>query len=157
MYTNKIKKYFWVFLLPAIWAPVSFISYYHPGDEYALYAISNIIGLWFYLIIKNTSLMIPIQSILFPITLALAGGIIMALIGFGADKLQINRRLWLSLWLVLFILVFIFSVNSYPTLAKALSKNGSWTAYAASSLNIALYLSIIFAAVTRLIHLKIKK
>jgi hypothetical protein len=82
---------------------------------------------------------------------------LLALVGFGVDKLQINRWLWLILWILFSAVIFLFGINQYPTIEKALSKNGSWTAYIACSLNIALYSSTVFSVITHLVSLKIKK
>ncbi|OHB52848.1 MAG: hypothetical protein A2Y12_01480 [Planctomycetes bacterium GWF2_42_9] len=149
----NIKKYFFTFLLPVIWATVSFTSYHYPGDEYGLYCYSSILGIWPIYFIKG----IKIQSIFFPMIVALTGAIVMLLVGFSSDKLQINRRLWLILWLSFSILIFIAYMIQFTSIERALSKHGSWTAYIAFSLNIALYISIFFSAIIQLVSLKIKK
>ncbi|HAL44741.1 MAG TPA: hypothetical protein DCP47_02300, partial [Phycisphaerales bacterium] len=59
-------------------------------------------GIWPIYFIKG----IKIQSIFFPMIVALTGAIVMLLVGFSSDKLQINRRLWLILWLSFSILIF---------------------------------------------------
>jgi hypothetical protein len=145
-----MKKYFFTLLLPIIWATVSFVSYYHPGDEYGMYVYSSIIGTWLFFFVKN----IRIQSIFFPIAVALTGGIAVALIALCMDRLRVNRWLWLVCWIVFSVIIFIFSINQYPTIEKALYKHGSWMAYITFSLNVALYVSIFFSVIMHLIMKK---
>jgi hypothetical protein len=132
---------------------VSFVSYYHPGDEYGIYAYSNIIGVWPFFFLRH----IPIQNIFFPIIVATTGAAILILAGWGLDKLKTDRKIWFVLWMVFTAMIFVLSVMQYPTISKALSKNGSWTAYIAGSLNIALYVSVVLAAIAAFMVSIIKK
>lgn len=134
-----MKQYFFTIILPIMWATVSFVSYFHPGDEYGMYVYCNIIGVWPYFIFHGPA----IQSLLFPTMAAVTGGLIMAAVGFGLDKLRVNQWFWGISWLIISVLLFFLMINQYPTIQKALSKNGSWTAYIAGAINCAIYLSVL--------------
>jgi len=149
-----MKKHFFILILPVIWAVVSLVSYYHPGDEYGIYAYSNIIGIWPFFFLPQ---LVKIQSVFFALAVAAIGTITIALICWGLDKLQTNRWCFFVLWLIFSIIIFVLSVMPYPTIAKALAKNGSWMAYIAGSINIALYPTIIFTVIGAVIMLIIKK
>lgn len=148
-----MKTYFFVFVLPVVWIIVSFVSYYHPGDEYAMYAISNIIGVWPFFLFQPPD----VHGLLFPCLVAVIGGLTIALAGFGLDKLKSNRWVWGLCWIVFSALFFAFAILQYPTIKNALAKNGSWTAYIASALNLGLYGSIIVSAIVGTIVLVIKQ
>ncbi len=147
------KRYFFIMLLPIVWIIVSFVSYYHPGDEYAMYAISNIIGVWPFFLFEPPD----VHGLLFPSLVAVIGGLTLAGIGFGLDRLRGNRWVWAVSWVMLSMLLAAFQISQYPTVQKALSKNGSWTAYIAGAMNIGLYFSVLVSAVSRTIILLIKR
>jgi len=144
-----MKRYFFTIILPLIWTVISFISYFHPGDEYGMYARCNFIGVWPYFIFHGPA----IQSLLFPTMVAVTGGLIMAAVGFALDKLQVSRWFWGISWPVISILLFVLMINQYSTLQKAFSKNGSWTAYIAGAMNCAIYLSVLISIVFQMISL----
>ena len=147
-----MKQTFYIFVFPILWASVSFVSYFHPGDEYAMYAISNIIGIWPILIFQ-----LDIHSLLTPTIVALIGGSAMVIVGFGMDRLRVNRWVWCGAWLIITILLFILAITPYPSIEKALSKNGSLTAYIAGSMNIGLYFSIVVSVIFKVILILIKR
>jgi len=147
-----MKRFFYMAVLPILWASVSFVSYYHPGDEYAMYAVSSIIGIWpFYLIQPD------IHSLVTPIIVACVGGFIMMIVGFGMDRLRVNRWIWCGVWLFFSILLCFNAIHGYPTIKKALAKNGSWTAYIAGSMNMGLYLSVIVSVFITFLVLLIRR
>jgi hypothetical protein len=148
-----MKEKFFSVVLPLVWAIVSFISYFHPGDEYRIYAYSNIIGIWIFFFTNA----IDIYSLLFPALTASIGAVFMALVGLGLDRLHGSKKLWLLLWAAASIFLFVYAVAQYPTLQKALSKNGSWTAYIAGALNLGLYVSVFLTALIKVIQIIFKK
>lgn len=141
-----MKRAFYIFVLPIVWISVSFVSYFYPGDEYGIYVISNIIGVWPFFIFQP-----EIYSLLTPAIVACVGGFIMVIVGFGMDKLRVHRRFWCGAWGVFTILLFIFAISQYPSIQKALSKNGSWTAYIAGAMNMGLYLSVVISVLFKII------
>jgi hypothetical protein len=132
---------FFTLLLPLIWGVCSFISYYFPGDEYALYFFSSIVGTWIAFLIDIGDIHQP----LVPLSIAVTGATILSCVGFLMDRLRVERILWAS-WLVLFsVVIFFDSIHMYPDLNKALSKNGSVWAYILFSINMGLYISVVLS------------
>lgn len=152
-----MNTYFFVFILPILWGSVSVVSYFHPGDEYGLYAISNIIGVWPLMILQVFSLSFDIHNLWIPTIVAITGSLIMASIGFGLDKLNVNQWLWGILWIMFSTLLFIYVLNVHPTIQKTLAKYGSWTAIIAYALNVGLYVSVILSAIVGTIVLIVKQ
>jgi hypothetical protein len=148
-----MKKYLYIWILPLVWAIVSFISYKHPGDEYALYAISSLPGVWLAYFVKS----VPIQNLFFPVIIALIGGLVMALLGFSLHKLSVNSKHYYTAFAVCIGLIVLWFNRSFPSVEKLIAKNGSWTACIAFAVNTSLYLSAIFALVIALIYRSVKK
>ncbi len=137
------KKYFYLYALPLIWLLTSIVSYYHPGDEYALYVYSSYIGVWIYYIFQAPDT----NSFLFPALISLTGTIVMIIPALFLHKLKIRKSLWAVLFALCTISIFLFLITRYPSVAKALSKNGSLWAYIAASTNIGLYFSVILSII----------
>lgn len=136
-----MKKYFYLYVLPLIWLLTSIVSYYHHGNEYALYFFSCYAGFWIYYIFQAPDT----NSFLFPALVSLTGTIVMIIPALLLFKLKTRKLLWAALFALCAIGIFLFSITRYPSIEKALSKNGSWWAYIAASINIGLYLSIILS------------
>jgi len=139
------NKYIYVWLLPLVWAACSVLSFRFPGDEYALYAISSMIGTWVVMVIDMPG---DIHHPAFWISITVTGAIIMSLVGLGMSVLRTKIKLWLILYIVASVIFFIVTLSSYPSIEKALSKNGSWWAYIFSSLNMGMYVSVVLCATT---------
>jgi hypothetical protein len=121
--------------LPAIWVVTSAAGFRFPGDEYGLWAVGSLPGLWFPVLLGCGDLKVGLWLTL------LAGGAVTA--GFGAvtDRLRVRWLPWYALWVVAAGVICGLELSSYPSWAKAMSKNGSFQAYALSSLNVGLMLS----------------
>jgi len=135
------KRRFFVWLLPVLWGACSLIHYRFPGDEYGMYGISSIVGLWTIFIIKVGDSNNP----MFPISIALAGAIVMTGVGWFMDWMRIWKKLWVITFAICAIGVFAISILSFPSIERALQKNGSLWAYILFSINIGVYLSVIFS------------
>ena len=83
----------------------------------------------------------------------------MLIASFILAKLRVKIKLWLVLYITLAALILVMTINSYPSIEKALSKNGSWWAYIFGSLNLGLYASVILSVIITLIVklVKLKK
>lgn len=77
----------------------------------------------------------------------LTGAAILAVLGFVMDRLRVSKRVWGALFGLSFAFLLLYSLSQYPSLKRAISKNGSITAYAAAACNIGLYLSIILSLI----------
>ena len=69
----------------------------------------------------------------------------MAVIGFLMDRVRIRKTIWAILFVVAALVAFVMSIKSYPTIERALSKNGSWWAYIFFSVNVGLYFGILLS------------
>lgn len=148
------NKYIYVWLLPLVWATCSVLSFQFPGDEYALYAISSMIGTWVVMVIDMPG---DIHHPAFWVSITVTGAIIMSLVGLGMSVLRTKIKLWVILYIVSTIIFFIVTLSSYPSMEKALSKNGSWWAYIFSSLNMGMYASVVLCGIINGITRIIKK
>ncbi len=131
-----MKQLYYTWLLPLCWTPVSVLGYLYPGDEYGLYAMGSLPGVWAYFLFRLGD----VNSVLFPLHIALGGALVMALGGLALDKLHANRR---TFWLaapVLAVVLFVYALASYGSLKEALARNGSYQAYAFVSINMAVYI-----------------
>ena len=83
--------------------------------------------------------------------IAVAGAIVMLPIGIAMDFLRVHKLLWAILFLICALTLFIAAIMSYPSIERAISKNGSWWAYILFSINIGIYISIILSVIITLI------
>jgi len=134
------KRRFFVWLLPVLWAACSLIHHHFPGDEYWMYCISSTVGLWALFIKVGDS-----NNPMFPISIAIAGAIVMTGVGWFMDWMRIWKKLWVIIFAICVIGIFAISILSFPTIKRALQKNGSIWAYILFSINIGMYLSVIMA------------
>lgn len=137
--------------IPALWLANSYISSNHPGDEYGLFFIGAFAGTWWLIVFGDDgsmgSIMIRVQVI---------GTVVMALLAILLVLLRASRRLWGVLLLMVATAVCATSLLSYPSLQRAVSKNGSITAYVCFSINFGMYIAtivtLIIAGILRLIE-----
>lgn len=151
-----MKKYVYVWLLPLLWSICSLLSFQFPGDEYAIYAVSSMAGTWAVFLLNIQG---DIHDFAFRGTITTTGIIVMLIASFILAKLRVKIKLWLVLYITLAALILVMTINSYPSIEKALSKNGSWWAYIFGSLNLGLYASVILSVIITLIVklVKLKK
>jgi hypothetical protein len=143
-----MKKYVYVWLLPLLWSICSLLSFEFPGDEYGIYAVSSMAGTWAVFLFNIQG---DIHKFAFRGTITTTGIIVMLIMGFILAKLRVKMKLWFVLYLTLAAVILAITINSYPSLEKALSKNGSWWAYIFGSLNLGLYASVILSVIITLI------
>jgi hypothetical protein len=139
-----MKKRTLIWLLPLVWSACSLLSLKYPGDEYGLYAVSSMVGTW---VIFAVNMQGHPHDPAFWMSITATGAIIMSLIGWGLSAMRVKVKLLLIIQILAATSFFLLAVFSYPTIAKALSKNGSWWAYIFSSLNMGLYVAVISIAI----------
>ena len=126
-----------VWLVPALWTACAFGSWRHPGDEYGLLGVSMLVSIWLVILIHSNNLS---QAIL---PLIAAGAVPMAVFGFLLDRLPVSRRLWAAVYIVASVALFAWGLSSFPSLEKAIAKNGSISAYAYCATNLGMYVSVL--------------
>ncbi|MBI9016928.1 MAG: hypothetical protein JEZ07_06680 [Phycisphaerae bacterium] len=105
-----------------------------------MYAVSSIAGAWSLLLAGNSS-SIPVWLI------TITGMITMAIFAFIIKLLRVKLILWFILYALAAVAFFTWAIFSYPSIERALGKNGSWWAYIFSSLNMGLYASVLLSAI----------
>lgn len=139
--SSSRRHWFFRILLPIAFAALAYGGYRNPGDEYGLCGVGAIAGFWFVMIFGDHG---SIEQI---VTRAIVIGVItMFALGWLLDALRVRRRWWLSLWLLLAVTICYTSIASYPSYARAMSKNGSFWSYFFFSLNFGLLISILLSA-----------
>jgi len=146
METRRRRQRLYVWLLPALWCPGALVGYYHPGDEYGLWAVSTLAGTWALMALSAAGIGIgDIHNPLLPGTVLAVGGLVLAGLGYVMDRRRVNRWMWGLLYLGLAVALLMWAVGSYPSIERALRKNGSWTAYIVASSNAGLTLSTVLS------------
>jgi hypothetical protein len=128
------RRWFFVWYLPVVWTTVAWSNFYHPGDEYGGFAASSLAGLWILLVFDFSG---NINQAFPPVLLA--GAATVSIFGWLLDKLRAPRPLWGVLFAVVAVSLFCWSFFSFPSVERALAKNGSYEAYILPSMNLGLY------------------
>ena len=149
-----MKKYVYVWLLPLLWSICSLLSFQFPGDEYAIYAVTSMAGTWAVILFKIQG---DIHDFAFRGTITITGAIVMLTAGILLAKLRVKMRLWFVIYIIAAVVFLVVSLSNYPTIEKALSKNGSWWAYILGSINMGLYVSVVLSMIITLIIKLVKK
>lgn len=127
-------RWFFVGYLPVVWTTVAWINFFHPGDEYGGFAASSLAGLWILLVFDFSG---NIKHAFPPVLLA--GAATVSIFGWLLDKLRAPRPLWGVLFALVAVSLFCWSFFSFPSVERALAKNGSYEAYILPSMNLGLY------------------
>ncbi len=138
---------FYRLLLPLFWGVCSYFHHYYPGDENAMWLLSSAAGLW----IAPFAFLGGASKAIIAASIAVAGALVMAVTGFAMDRFCISKLLWSILFPICALTIFVVAIMSYPSIERAISKNGSWWAYILFSINIGIYISIILSAILTLI------
>jgi len=130
-------------VLPTVWGLGCALGYSNPGDEYGLYALGSIIGVWTIVLVDKIALL-P--------TLVAGCAIIF---GFAVllERLRASRRLWVIVWLVSGIGLYLTSLMMFPSVERAVAKNGSMAAYLALGSQLGVYLATISSIVVGVVRI----
>ena len=124
-----------VWLVPALWSMCAFGSWHHPGDEYGMFCVSILVSIWLVFLLDFGH---PSEVYL----LLIAAGVLpMAVFGFLLDRLPVARRMWAAVYIAVSVALFAWGLSSFPSLEKAIAKNGSISAYACCAANLGMYVS----------------
>ena len=136
--TGKTKaRHLLVWLVPSLWSVCAFGSWHHPGDEYGMFVVSVLPCVWLAIVLDYGHL-----SEVYLLIIA-AGALPMAILGFILDRLPVSRRLWSATYLFASLGWFAWMLWQFPTLERAIAKNGSISAYAFCGTNLGLYTSVL--------------
>jgi hypothetical protein len=135
--TRTKARHLLVWLVPALWSMCAFGSWHHPGDEYGIFCVSILASLWLVFLLKFGHL-----SQVYLLLIA-AGALPMAGFGFLMDRLPVSRRLWAAVYIVASVAFVAWGLLSFPSLERAIAKNGSISAYAYCAANLGMYVSLL--------------
>jgi len=145
-------RWFYMLFLPLAWACCSVLHFRHPGDEYAMYAISSLPGSWILFLFPIGDIHTP----LIPVNVAVVGALVTASVGLLMAGLSVRKAVWFGLFMISAIVIVWITMGSFPSVARALSKNGSWWAYVCSAVEVGMYcasgLSIVVTGICRLLE-----
>ncbi len=133
------SRLFYLWLLPLLWGIFTTISFFHSGDEHALFVYGSIAGTWICYLYEFKTL----AQALFPVLAT--GAVILAFIGLLLDWLRVNKRLWLFVFVLVAVLVFIFQFRMYGSIERIRSKHGYVLALVIVACNWGIYGAIIFS------------
>jgi hypothetical protein len=137
------KHVFYVWVLPLVWGVFSLAQSRFPGDEHGFYIVSALPAAWAALFLLLGQ--VPKETI--PTCVFLAGAPVMAGIGWGMDRLRIRKILWAVLYLIGAGAVLSAVLGSFPSIERAVGRNGSLWAYLLLAANVGLYLSAVLSVV----------
>jgi hypothetical protein len=140
-------RWLYSWFLPLLWTTIAWNNYYHPGDEYAgFFSGGSLAGLWIIAIIGDAG------AVHHTAVLVVATGAgTVAVAGWLLDKLRAPLIPWAFLFLLSAAGIFQRSFGSFPTVERALAKNGSYEAYILPSLNLGLiFATLVMLAATAL-------
>lgn len=122
----KLHHWFFQLMLPLVWSTVSLLHFHQPGDEYGLWAVSSMAGSWVLFLVPNIG---DIGDGWVRATVAMVGFLVMGGVGLLLCWLKASVRVWLVLWLVSSLVSMGLMLMQYPSIERAIAKNGSWAAY----------------------------
>ncbi len=143
---------FYVWLLPLLCGTCSLLHSQYPGDENAMWIIGSLPGLW----IAPFAFLVQDAKSAAPLLIALALAAAMLPVGLAMDFFRIRKTLWAVLFGLFSIAILLLSVLSYPSIERAINKNGSWWAYIFFSINFGVYTSVIISAILTLFSRLVK-
>ncbi len=139
-------RWLFTYLLPVVWTAVAAANYEHPGDEYGSFGAGSLAGLWIIYLLPNWRLVH-----LLPFILA-AGAVVMSALGLALDWVRVRWGLFAILWLGAAVALFLLSFSAYPTVERALAKNGSYAAYILPAINFGMYTACLLLLPTTAVY-----
>jgi hypothetical protein len=111
-----------------------------------MYFISSVAGSWIVFILRP-----EIHNPLLPVAVAAAGALVLALAGGLLAWLRVRKALWIGLFGASAAVLLFLMLRSYPSLERALAKNGSWWAYVCSAVELGIYAATVLSGITTLV------
>ena len=140
------SRLFYLWLLPLLWGIFTAISFFHSGDEHALFAYGSLVGTWICFLYQFKTLaqaLVPVLA---------TGAVILALIGLLLDWLRVKKRLWLFVFVLIAVLVFIFQFRMYGSIERIRGKHGYILGLVIVACNWGIYGAIMFSVPVTLLR-----
>jgi hypothetical protein len=141
--SSRPRFFSWV--LPILWGTIATFSFRYPGDEYGLFGVGSLSGLWALWLFPSLHQGVSPDRI-FPVVLV-AGVATMAVLGFLLDLLRCSRVAFVITWLAAATILLAHVLSLFENYERALAKNGSPQAYVLYAAN----LSLLFASLLLLL------
>jgi hypothetical protein len=130
---------FFTWVLPILWGTIAAFSFHYPGDEYGLFGVGSLSGLWVLWLFPSLHQGVSPDSI-FPVVL-IAGVATMAVLGYLLDLLRCSRVAFVMTWLTVAAILLAHVLSLFDNYERALAKNGSPQAYLLYAANLGLLLA----------------
>lgn len=141
--TRFDRPAWWIYVaaFPAAWFVAARYSIHHPGDEYAM-AVVGLVPLcgWAAHLIGHHGE--PMKGIAI---FSLAGLVPAAMYGWAMDRARVKWWVFLSLVTIGIVGLTVLELSQYPSYQRAMSKNGSLTAYTSAAALLTLPLAAILS------------
>ena len=140
------RRALFVWLVPAMWVPVTVLSFFHSGDEHALFGLGAIAGTWIGFLRRFDSIGHGFVAAL------LCGIVTLGFLGFVMDRLRVSKRLFFGLFVVGVCALFMTCLGSYVSIAKMVAKHGSVLAVILFDCNGSIYISVVLSIIAAAIR-----
>ena len=146
------RDLFYIWFIPLLWCGFTIVSYFHPGDEHALFVLGSIAGTWLFFLIefRGPAGMMAAMAIVMGMAVVGLGGLLL-------DMLRVRKRVWFSLFVVLVVLLFIWQLVEYGSLTRMANKNRYVAAVIVAVCNWSIYLATFLSIAAGLVRLLIRK
>ena len=137
------KQVFYTWFIPVLWTSIFILSFFHPGDEYGLFAFGTLAGSWIAFLHQFEPL---VKALLFS---WLAGIFILGILGFVMDILRVRKKVftWLFIIGVVILYIMVFEWFHSFNFEKMLRKDCSAFALVFFASNWSLYITVIICCV----------
>jgi hypothetical protein len=125
--SERSRPRFFTIVLPILWGTIATFSFQYPGDEYGLFGVGSLSGLWGLWLFPSLHQGVSPDRI-FPVIL-LTGIATMAVLGYLVDRLRCSRVAFVITWLTAAAIVLAHVLSLFDNYERALAKNGSTQAY----------------------------
>lgn len=140
----KTNRWFFLFVVPVLWATCSLIHFHFPGDEYAMWVIDSMAGAWVLFLAPNVG---DIHQWWIRFSVAGTGALVMAMVGWMLCRLKVRKSVWTGFWVVGAAASSVFMMSWFASSEQALAKNGSRWAYVFSAAMIAAYFATLLTLI----------
>ena len=131
------RRWLYVWLLPILWTLCSWINFSYPGDEYAGWGFGSLAGVWVLFVIGGNT----INNLLLPVLIA--GAMTMSVAGWIMDRLRVPLIVWGTVLFIAAGTICTTELLSFPSIQRAISKNGSLQTYIFPSVNLGMYVAVL--------------
>jgi hypothetical protein len=145
------RDLFYVWFIPLLWCGFTIVSYFHPGDEYGLFACGSMAGAWLFFFCRFDSLgqgLLPVLA---------AGAIVIIPFGFVLDLLRVKKRYWFILFALLVAVLFYWQFTTYGSFERMRRKQGYVIAVVVALCNLSIYATTLLAIAGGLVGFLIRK